>query len=111
MSISKKLLSEILGYDADPSLTIEIRGEGIFSPGINIHELAHKCKEWAWDKEFELKPSKCRYQKDEEDYKCEIYLKTYWYKDKNQYPEVIFYAGTEPKAIFKACEWILEQQS
>ena len=45
--ISKELLSEVLGYEADPSLAIEVKGEGIFSPGINIHEIAHKCKEWA----------------------------------------------------------------
>ena len=107
--ISKELLSEVLGYDATPSFAIEVKGDGIYSPGINIYELAHKCKEWAWGNEFELKPARSRENNDGFEYVCNVFLKTYWYKDKDQYPEAILYSKTEPEAIFKACEWILNE--
>ncbi|MEA3280219.1 MAG: hypothetical protein U9Q38_06440, partial [Thermodesulfobacteriota bacterium] len=64
---------------------------------INIHELAHKCKEWA--------------------YSDGIMLQSYLYNDKARcdiekfgvFEHEFQVADTEPESIFKACEWILEQ--
>ena len=66
---------------------------------INIHELAHKCKEWALSKGYTTLSgnnhlvlnscSICRTMTDDD-----------W---------LDFYSDTEPEAIFKACEWIMEQ--
>ena len=71
---------------------------------LNIHELAHKCKEWARIKyNFYIIPT-IQYQKDgfitmivtdNEDFINNV----------NERRKVG--AQTEPEAIFKACEWIL----
>ena len=73
---------------------------------INIYELAHKCKEWAYKKGYLLKADLSV---------CEIYpiengfvLRLLYYipiidedsEGNTDYPD------TEPEAIFKACEYI-----
>lgn len=74
---------------------------------INIYELAHKCKEWAFDKEYSVYATQykiddgewCIYvfkDKDMHDYGCDICDTTF---------------KTEPEAIFKACEWIMEKEN
>lgn len=71
---------------------------------IDIHNVAHKCKEWALTKQYILssKPrtnsslAACSFDKNG---KCDYY---------NDYHND-FRAETEPEAIFKACEWILEK--
>ena len=76
--ISKELLSEVLETKAwdikiSNNILICLIGDGS-EYRLNIHELAHKCKEWA-----------CTYK----------YL--------------LESGSTEPEAIFKACQWILDQ--
>ena len=112
MEISKELLSEVLGYEALPTQvsTKELqyidkrRKHGAFHPCyINIHELAHKCKEWALSKEYKLlsMSKECFLYDTKELYDVSEQL--------NQWSEW-FDAETEVEAIFKACQWIYEQQ-
>ena len=64
---------------------------------INIHELAHKCKEWMATYHYEARS----------------YLSILW---KDSRVELIdsdgnvtpFTADSEPEVIFKACEWLLK---
>ena len=121
--ISKELLSEILDKKAvvDDISNIELKentitfiedywdedeGSGFYrNHTTNIYELAHKCKEWALSKGYILmsKPrtsssfATCVFCKNG---KCD-YEDDLWND---------FRAGTEPEAIFKACEWILNQK-
>ena len=69
---------------------------------INIYELAHKCKEWAWDShEYKL-------------YSTIGFCKFFWsYTDSigiMRAHERSFDADSEPEAIFKACQWILDNK-
>ena len=64
---------------------------------INIYELAHKCKKWAHNKNYWL--STC--------YTGQVKI----YDAGSTYPKIILHTEiTESEAIFKACEWILEQK-
>lgn len=70
---------------------------------INIYELAHKCKEWAFNKDkykwlFSYKAfTKCH---------CDIVD-----NHNRKYIFVSFAGNNEPEAIFKACQWILDKDS
>ena len=108
---SKELLSEVLGcnikdiykINSNPNfgnneLVYSISGVGdILS--INTYELAHKCKEWAFDKGFVLKSYK----------KQGAFSGTYHYAIDINDKICEWLANTEYEAIFKACEWIMEQ--
>jgi hypothetical protein len=104
--ISKELLSDVLGYqvidymggayNTIPNSIYMNKKDGDWTKNINIHELAHKCKEWATGQvtsfssgynEGGLWFAKFTYDGDFE----------------------IFFADTEPEAIFKATSYILEQ--
>ena len=118
--ISTEVLSEVLGvyvrdgwyFDCELLLYTYDKILGLdenYHSEINIHELAHKCKEWAFDKgyiiEVGVHPT---IKKDRSD-------RDYFYKittDRGQilvskFDEII---KTEPEAIFKACEWILKEK-
>lgn len=123
--ISKELLSEILDKKAvvDDISNIELKentitfiedycdedeGSGFYrSHTINIYELAHKCKEWALSKGHYISLII-----DEDDKtKCRYVLNLSW----NDEYEVDFVIAsepydTEPEAIFKACEYIMENK-
>ena len=77
-------------------------GGGLFEANeyINIYELAHKCKEWALEHDCEL--LSCIKSKDR--VICDIYSDKYDCK-------FTHYGETEPEAIFKACQWILDKDS
>ena len=65
---------------------------------INIYELAHKCKEWAiLNGGYNIWSS---------GYGKECYIDGRRFKE---FENIRFLAASEPEAIFKACEWILEQ--
>ena len=107
---SKELLSEVLdaelfiehlwNIDKNNGLLYytEANGGGI---RINIHELAHKCKEWVSDKVHQViskiytPTDKCC----DKLYICIIIVGDDYCKD--------FQADTEHEAIFKACQWVL----
>lgn len=68
---------------------------------INIHELAHKCKKWAFNQNYWL-DSRITFNKGgariEERHSDFI-------KDPKDFTE-----KTEPEAVFKACQWILDNK-
>lgn len=98
--ISKELLSKVLEVDV---ISRNIKSNivyynGIYDCGsINIHELAHKCKEWAL-KDYEIHSAIVDVNKAY----CEVFS--------TRIEELEFEAPTEPEAIFKACEWLLENK-
>lgn len=121
--IDKELLSAVLGEEYIDRLVEVISIEdnlmrtyydcGSGAPTglgleINIYELAHKCKEWAFNEGFTLSSSK-----DGIDEWC-IELYNHLADDINDYRLNIdfdaFDATTEPEAIFKACQWILDNK-
>ena len=76
---------------------------------INIYELAHKCKEWAWQ-QHELMLLQTQY------FPKIFYgikdLKTSMEDFITKVPQCDrFSADTEPEAIFKACDYILNELS
>ena len=113
--ISKELLSEVLNLNMWKTETLTISTEynklyynGItlgdygyyeYTEHINIHELAHKCKEWALKQEYKVNS-----RPDNVPTLWEAYINL---NITTAHTEV---AATEPEAIFKACEWILQQK-
>ncbi len=72
---------------------------------INIHELAHKCKEWAYEQDYIVCSEKLR---------IGGWGACVFAPDNNTcYPTISapFNADTEPEAIFNACEWVLENMT
>jgi hypothetical protein len=104
--ISKELLSEALGYkihyihetlDYGDLIYEYESAHGYIQTDINIHELAHKCKEWAYENSYTVWSG--------------LYCFAYVQKHYNEGEELFSCkADTEPEAIFKACEWILENK-
>lgn len=127
--ISKELLGEVLGFKNRKTSSIEIEIKGsvvgynsynkdgtdyISTKTINIHELAHKCKEWAIKKGFDILSGGM----ESDEYSC--YLDSDDDKCRHKYKLDIYdcisdtlsyYAQTEHEAIFKACQWILENKN
>ena len=77
---------------------------------INIYEFAHKCKEWAYTNKYRLSSGQHRLNTKQEhyinnqiaSYFCSVYYIT------NDDSDIQIDANTEPEAIIKACEWLLE---
>ena len=124
MNISKELLSEVLHEKYSSRLVdwFQIEDDGYLRTyydcgsydnegrptglgiEINIHELAHKCKEWAanvdgWVLESGLNYVNVFRANVSERYSCT-----------DDEPLKVFTADTEPEAIFQACAWIKEQK-
>ena len=106
--ISKKLLSKILEVKVleEPKMHLIRKQElcywttlGLVE--VNIHELAFKCKEWAWNKDYGIfsavsgKGAVCMFGLRKQTIDS--------FKSLN--------GNTEPEAIFKVCEWILKKES
>ena len=111
--ISKKLLSEVLNLKQEiKSIILDdinvVLGLGDYLDNdqsfdefdINIYELAYKYKEWALAKGFKINS---RLTGKDKNY-AEIL------SCKNSAIIAFFYEDTESEAIFKACEWILENK-
>lgn len=115
---SKELLSEILGLEVygvkliQQTSTIRFIFDAIGEnrdSSINIYELAHKCKEWAYKKEFKLLSGfdEPQYENSPKEYSCiinHIYCEGGCRNDNN------FIADTEPEAVFKASQWIYDNK-
>jgi hypothetical protein len=127
--ISKELLSEVLkdilkkhdigfadvlesALDNNNLLHINYRDRNGFIKGffINIYELAHKCKEWIVPAMITEHPigrtvkTSCVYLQNLKKFKYSCSIEDY----SGEY--MYFEAPTEPEAIFKACQWILENK-
>jgi len=110
--ISKELLSEVLGVEVceaphksivSPIIAYKYKDtEGRYQKQINIHELAHKCKVWALNREVMFMSYTHKHG-------AECVYHPYSHNNEISYRK-IFSAdgGTEPEAIFKACQWILD---
>ena len=103
--VSRELLME-LGYEVH---TLEIASEDIimiyptynhkFRIILNKYKLANDLKDWSYDNGFIIKAF--RQFNEDTTYFARVYVKG---KEIN-----FFTAGTEPNAVFKACEWVLEE--
>ena len=108
--ISRELLSEVLeekvvsigeGVYSESKICYTLSKMGLFVyRDINIHELAHKCKEWALEQGYILKS---RIFDSNGGSSCQICKPV---KDV-EYIE----AETETEAIFKACQYILDNKN
>lgn len=110
--ISKELLSEIYAFKVqriidigidDVTYQIDFNGlrRGRKYDIINIYELAHKCKEWAYNKGYCILSSFAYTQLENDDEQIMLTFGTRF-----QDIEV----NSEAEAIFKACQWILENE-
>lgn len=110
--ISKELLSEVLGIELywkdmkiKDNIIIYPHKNGIYNEEkeINIYELAHKCKDYAFDKGYEITESHftIRIKK-----LSTGEIRTYEYSEDEQNEGITF----KPEYSFKACEWIREQK-
>ena len=123
----KKLLSEVLNVTINSVLTdkdsmyeyfdVEHEDSGSYIivtlnagyKAINIYELAHKCKIWAWKNGFLIR-SRSTFGSGFESGYCEIEnIHKGWTdefftaKTLNKYESMM----TEPESILEACQWIL----
>jgi len=101
---SKELLSEVFGWEVvnvlDSRLENEITLQGagkLNFKNINIHELANKCKKWAFKQGYETVERKNQ---------VDVYIDNkriaQFIGDKNH----IF----TPKRVFESCEWVRKQK-
>lgn len=105
MNVSKELLSEVLGY-AVSSIYIAPNGNFIEAQSkyrderISIYEFQHKCKEWAYERDFYI-------------YSIFTFAgegACYVTKDNEVQKRLATFAGdSEPEAVFKATSYIMEQ--
>ena len=111
--ISKELLKEVLDIEG---VVLEIAVIGnllrwadtsnyVSARKINIHELAHKCKEWANSKGYMIKST----TNGTAQYKGFASV-SYTEKRLGDTLKNFGLVSTEVEAIFKACEWILKQK-
>lgn len=125
--ISKELLSEVLGVSKYLLLSFHFHGKHLHyliqgntisdtentiqnnHKTINIYELAHKCKEWAMQTPYIVDQLTINI-----DRTClpNKFKTRYWCVWLLRYSKVSeeFYADTEPEAVFKACQWLLENK-
>lgn len=108
--ISKELLESVLGFTSGNVFIKEIETknndiEYLCNVGgwtlINIYELAHKCKEWAYNNKYVLDCfSKCIEirKQNEEDI---IYIER---------GELFDNSSHDISLVFKACQWILDNK-
>lgn len=114
--ISTALLSEVLGVNVvnEPEVLKDFPSFVYYDVDfkdntvrLNIYELAHKCKEWAKSNEYSINSGNRLDDTSRYDVVCV-------HKDTDIEEWDDFFSGmfgTEPEAIFKACEYILEQKA
>ena len=113
--ISKELLSKVLEENisevykmgSNPNfkqntLLFKLYGSGELCH-INIYELAHKCKEWAKSKGFFILSGYDNTETPEA-------IINHIYSESGCCCDGAFEADTEPDAIFKACQWMLDNK-
>lgn len=106
---SKELLSKVLETKAWNIKTINNTVIFLIGNGseyrLNIHELAHMCKEWAFVNGFIINSGRTT----SNDWCTTIYkvLKLHPYIEEISHT----WEDTEPEAIFRACQWILDNRN
>ena len=75
---------------------------------INIYELAHKCKEWALNQGYVLESLINRSCIIGSNY--EYFASVKIHKETDSSVQENIDVDTEPEAIFKACQWILDKE-
>jgi len=131
--ISKELLSEVLKIKIEDIIDLKMFGKDLkyyekcllksccdgrlsdnkdsIRKSINIYELAHKCKEWATENKYTILT--------EDMYPNGYFayvlsnkesIENYGYLCEHKVIKDIPHNKTEPEAIFKACQWILESK-
>lgn len=127
--ISKELLSEVLGHDEVCDTVVETTSYANMELGIrytkqvnerinlvdsiNIHELAHKCKEWAFEQGYMVGsgrrlPCNQSFIDINEWYADCVNSHEYVYEKAE--PEVYISRNSEPEAVFLAAQWILDNK-
>lgn len=71
--------------------------------GISIYEFAYKCKEWAKSKGYHILSGY-------DDTNIPVSLINHHYGGGGCSCDEYFEANTEPETIFKACQWILNNE-
>ncbi len=106
--IKKELLEKVLGISIEKVLeenyhiAFRIHPDGQ-TVKINYYEFANKCKLWALNLDEYTIESGLTWG--------EGYVNLFGrYACSDSEPDEIFVEDSEPKAIFKACEWILKEQ-
>lgn len=103
--ISIELVSKVLGlksiyriinYADNNGINVQAREFGSWEK-YNIHELAHKCKEWAFDNGIMFD---VRWHTNRKPFKISIMV----YGNHSRF----FVEDTEPEAVIKMCQWILD---
>ena len=106
--ISRELAAHVLGYPVtsvtqDPQFESYVIINKNFT--INIHELAHKSKEWVRSKGLEM----FVYELDDTTKKYEARVLRKGERDSGEYIFSWWNLDTEPGAIFAACEWVRKE--
>ena len=109
MNVSKELLNEVLNIEREIKHidfiekwnTFIYYVDGGAERTINIYELQHKCKEWARIKSYLLYSYPVDVLTDR--YACDV-------KDKRRTQIMMQPADTEPEAVIKATQWVLDNK-
>jgi len=107
--ISTELLSQVLGYKVESVTTVNSRDIkqllvlGEKTVEINVYELAFKCKEWAESNGYVLESST---------FNLEGFCSIKWIGSGRlkSIPWEPQPSSTEYEAIFRACQWILDNK-
>jgi len=98
--ISKELFSAVTGIQLENGFAYDGYSDFHHISKWNIHELAHKCKEWAANKGYYISS----FSDYTEDWFCNIR-----FPGKVPFRQTFIHLN-EPEAIFAACEYILKEQ-
>lgn len=95
----------ILAYEYNKVSKNQWSGKTFCNRSINIYELAHKCKEWALSKGYIINSGATT----SNDWSSTIYKVI----KENPYIKELSHTWeqSEPEAIFRACQWILDKDS
>lgn len=109
--ISRELVKKVIyedTLDIDKIISLKFVDEYLYINGykkINIHELAYKCKVWADKKGYVLMSGKINGI-----WYCEYSTNTHYANNGSCYYGIKDEFSNESEAIFKACQWILENK-
>ena len=112
--ISKELLSEVLPFgDIDSLISYGLSSDGDIllqyediDEIVNIYELAHKCKEWAFSYKFDFEIIRIKNVKNY----GKIFVRVHTIHTNQCNGKEFYPFDREPEAIFKACQWILDNK-